>query len=134
MQADKRKVITVKFKKAPIEILMRGTKDSPPYIDVQMGYTFEYMFSNGHLHTLGVYKDLAMDALHKTRWIVTDLGTGYAVCDGETRAEAVQKVFNVYGSKLERMVFSNVHYPTRDSFTNQYEHMCDEFRAMRQVS
>lgn len=134
LQADKRKVITVKFKKAPIEILMRGTKKSPPYIDVQDGYTFEYMFSNGHLHTLGVYKDLAKDALHKTRWIVTDLGTGYAVCDGETRAEAVQKVFDVYGSKLERMVFSNVHYPQRDSFTNQYEFMCDEFRAMRQVS
>lgn len=124
----------MKFKKAPIEIMMRVTKNSPPYIDVQMGYTFEYMFSNGHLHTLGVYKDLAKDALHKTRWIVTDLGTGYAVCDGETRAEAVQKVFDVFGSKLERMVFSNVHYPTRDSFTNQYEHMCDEFRAMRQVS
>lgn len=124
----------MKFKKAPIEILMRVTKNSPPYIDVQMGYTFEYMFSNGHLQKLGVYKDLAKDALHKTRWIVIDLGTGYAVCDGETRAEAVQKVFDVYGSKLERMVFSNVHYPHRDSFTNQYEHMCDEFRAMRQVS
>lgn len=134
LQATNRKVISMKFKKAPIEILMRGTKDSPPYIDVQDGYTFEYMFSNGHIHTLGVYKDLAKDALHKTRWIVTDLGTGYAVCDGESRAEAVQKVFDVYGSKLERMVFSNVHYPNRDSYTNKYEFMCDEFRAMRQVS
>lgn len=123
----------MKFKKAPIEILMRGTKDSPPYIDVQMGYTFEYMMSNGHLHTLGVYKDLAKDALHRTRWIVTDLGTGYAVCDGRTRAEAIKKVFDVYGSKLERMVFSNVHYPHRDSLTNQYEFMCDEFREMREL-
>lgn len=124
----------MKFKKAPIEILMRGTKETPSYIDVRMGYTFEYMFSNGHLHTLGVYKDPAKDALHQTRWIVTDLGTGYAVCDGVSRAEAVKKVFDYFGSKLERMVFSNVHYPTPDSFTNKYEFMCDEFRAMRQVS
>lgn len=124
----------MKFKKAPIEILMRGTAGSPPHIDVRDGYTFEYMFSNGHLHTLGVYKDLATDALHKTRWIVIDLGTGYAVCDGATRTEAVKSVFDVFGSKLERRVFSNVHYPHRDSFTNQYEYMCDEFRARREVS
>ena len=123
----------MKFKKASIVLMMRGTKEKPLYLDVQDGYTFEYMFSNGHLHTLGVYKDLAKDALHKTRWIVVDLGTGYAVCDGSTRAEATKKVFDVYGSKLERMVFSNVHYPHRDSYTNQYEYMCDEFNKMREL-
>lgn len=123
----------MKFKKAPIVIMMCGTKDKPAYLDVQDGYTFDYMFSTGQIHTLGVYKDLAKDALHQTRWIVTDLGTGYAICDGGSRAEAVKKVFDVYGSKLERMVFSNVHYPYRDSYTNQYEYMCDEFQKMREL-
>lgn len=99
------------------------TKDGLQWRD---GYAFEACFSNGWLHEMAVYKEKARDALHKDIWIVGDINTGFAVCDGRTRKDAVKKFQDVHCSKLERIVFDN------NSFNgmNAYEKMCADFAEM----
>lgn len=90
------------------------------------GYAFEACFSNGWLHEMSVYKEKARDALHKDNWIVSDIDTGLAVCDGRTRKDAVRKFQDVYCSKLERMVYED---HSIDGM-NTYEKMCADFGEM----
>ena len=90
------------------------------------GYTFEACFSTGHIHKMAVYKEKARDALHKDNWIVGDIDTGLAVCDGRTRRDAVRKFQDVYCSKLERMVYDN----NSHRGMNTYEKLCSNFREM----
>ena len=90
------------------------------------GYTFVACFSTGHLHKMAVYKEKARDALHKDNWIVGDIDTGLAVCDGRTRRDAVRKFQDVYCSKIERMVYDNNSYRGM----NTYEKLCVVFAEM----
>lgn len=88
------------------------------------GYAFEACFSNGWLHEMAVYKE------SKDNWIVGDIETGLAVCDGRTRKDAVKKFQDVYCSKLERMVYdNNSHYGM-----NTYEKMCADFAEMLEAA
>lgn len=90
------------------------------------GYTFEACFSTGLIHEMAVYKEKARDALHKDNWIVGDIDTGLAVCDGRTRKDAVRKFQDVYCSKLERMVYEDKSI----GGMNTYEKMCADFAEM----
>lgn len=94
------------------------------------GYTFEACFSTGQLHKMAVHKEKASDALHKDNWIVGDIDTGFAVCDGRTRKDAVKKFQDVYCSKLERMVYDNNSYYGM----NAYEKMCADFSKMLEAA
>lgn len=75
---------------------------------------------------MAVYKEKARDALHKDNWIVSDINTGLAVCDGRTRKDAVKKFQDVHCSKLERMVYDNNSYHGM----NIYEKMRADFADM----
>lgn len=88
------------------------------------GYTFEACFSTGWLHEMAVYKEKAHN------WIVVDIHTGLAVCDGPTRRDAVRKFQEVYCSKLERMVYDNNSYRGM----NTYEKLCSDFREMLEAA
>ena len=105
------------YKKARIPIRLKG--DVVKYVD---GYTFEACFSNGRLWLMAVYKNSETHGL----WTVTDWHTGYAVCYGKTRGDAVTKFQNTYLSKIERLVFSNEHYSKFGS-ENWYEAKSREF-------
>lgn len=94
------------------------------------GYTFEACFSTGLIHEMCVYKEKARDALHRDNWIVGDIDTGLAVCDGRTRKDAVKKFQDVYCSKLERMVYDN---HSIDGM-NTYEKMCADFAEMLEAA
>lgn len=94
------------------------------------GYTFEACFSTGLIHEMAVYKEKTRDALHKDNWIVGDIDTGLAVCDGRTRKDAVKKFQDVYCSKLERMVYDN----NSHNGMNTYEKMCAVFAEMLEAA
>lgn len=79
---------------------------------------------------MAVYKEKARDALHKDNWIVSDINTGLAVCDGRTRKEAVRKFQEVYCSKLERMVYDD----NSIIGMNTYEKMCSDFAEMLEAA
>lgn len=104
------------------------TKDGLQWRD---GYSFEACFSNGWLHEMAVYKEKARDALHKDNWIVSDINTGLAVCDGRTRRDAVRKFQDVYCSKLERMVYDD---HSSIGGMNTYEKMCAVFAEMLEAA
>ena len=103
------------------------TKDGLQWRD---GYAFEACFSTGQLHEMAVYKEKARYALHKDNWIVSDIDTGLAVCDGRTRRDAVKKFHDVYFSKLERMVYDNNSYRGM----NTYEKMRADFAEMLEAA
>lgn len=93
--------------------------------DRRDGYKFDACFSNGQLFEMGVYQN------GKKHWIVSDINTGFALCYGVTRVDAVKKFQDVYLSKLERMVYSNEHYSCVPScHENFYEHKTAEFQTM----
>lgn len=113
------------FRKAKIAI---RTSDCVLFED---GYIFEAAFSTGTIHEMGVHKNEAKDALHRTNWIITDIQTGLAVCEGRTRRDAVEKFQKVYCSKLERMVMSDEHWSSIPGcYENNYEKMAREFSEM----
>ena len=97
------------YRKAKFYVRKRDDK-----IELVDGYTFEACFSDGMLHMMAVHKSLDKHGL----WTVTDWHTGYAVCYGKTRVDAVTKFQQTYLSKLERMVYSNDHV---SEFMNWYE-------------
>lgn len=106
-----------------------GGKFELDYVD---GYIFQACFSTGQLVDMGVYKNEARDALHKTTWVVTDVNTGLAICYGSTRKDAVEKFQKVYCSKFERIVMSDEHYSSAPScHENYYEHMTRELDEMK---
>ena len=113
------------FKKAKIAI---RTSDGVLFED---GYIFEAVFSTGMIHKMGVHKNEAKDALHRTNWIITDIQTGLGVCKGRTRHDAVEKFQKVYCSKLERMVISDEHWSSVSGcHENYYEKMARKFSEM----
>lgn len=81
--------------------------------DRRDGYKFDACFSDGQLFEMGVYKS------GKTRWTISDINTGLAVCYGVTRIDAVKKFQDVYLSKFERI-----------ARTKRYEHDSAEFRFL----
>ena len=94
------------------------------------GYTFEAMFSTADVHKLGVHHEKGT-ALKHSHWVVTDLKTGLLVNEGATRKEAVERFMSVNLSKLERLVYSNVHYSASPAcHENGYEHLCSVFEEM----
>ena len=110
------------FRKAKIAI---RTSDGILFED---GYIFEAAFSTGTVHEMGVHKNEAKDALHRTNWIITDIQTGLGVCEGRTRRDAVEKFQKVCCSKLERMVMNNEHWSgVPGCYENFYEKFAREF-------
>lgn len=107
--------------------IKNGGKFELDYVD---GYIFQACFSTGQLIDVGVYKNEARDELHKTNWVVTDVNTGLAICDGSTRKDAVKKFQKVYCSKLERLVMSN---ERRRPFCheNYYEYLTRKLGEMK---
>jgi len=94
------------------------------------GYTFEAMFSTADVHMLGVHHEKGTARKH-AHWVVTDLNTGLLVNEGATRKEAVELFMSVNLSKLERLVYSNVHYSASPAcHENSYEHLCSVFEEM----
>ena len=67
-------------------------------IELVDGYAFEACFSDGTLHKMAVHKSLGK----RGSWTGTDWHTGYAVCYGKTRVDAVTKFQQIYLSKIER--------------------------------
>lgn len=108
--------------------MLEGSREIPEHIQEVEGYTFEAVFSTGQIHLMGVHKNVAKDALHKTNWMITDISTGLGVCEGNTRRDAVKKFQDVYCSKLERMVYDNSHWSScHDCRENIYEKLQREF-------
>ena len=109
------------YRKSRIPIRLHK-ENQPDYRD---GYKFDACLSNGELLEMGVYKN------SKGQWIISDLNTGLMVNYGKTRIDAVKKFQDVYLSKLERIIYSNVHYSSFPScHENFYEHWTAEFQAM----
>lgn len=89
------------------------------------GYEFDVCFSEGTLFSVGVFKSARKHNL----WTVTDVNTGYAICYGNSRVDAVRKFQQTYLHKLERMVFSNERYtPLKPE--NWYETKTAEFAKL----
>lgn len=79
------------------------------YVSTVEGYTFEYQSPSMETVTVGVYKRNACNRTVKgmAAWVVSCLDTGYYICEGDTRKEAVSKFLNTYMPKYERLRHSN---------------------------
>ena len=74
------------------------------------GYTFETQLPHSMEQVIiGVYKRAAHNKTVKgmAAWVVSDLETGYAICEGDTRKKVVEKFLTVYASKYDRLRHEN---------------------------
>ena len=74
------------------------------------GYTFETQLPHSMEQvTIGVYKRAAHNKTIKgmAAWAVSDLETGYMICEGDTRKKAVEKFLTVYAPKYDCLRHAN---------------------------
>ena len=89
------------------------------------GYLFQTQLPESmELVTIGVYKRAACNKTVKgmAAWVVTDLDTGYQICEGDTRKKAVETFLKWYATKYDRLRRSN---DGRD-----YRKMVEKFDSM----
>lgn len=106
------------FEKATFPILRKqkvtdektGEVTYESYVSTVEGYTFGVQLPQSMEHvTIGVYKRAAHNKTIRgmAAWAVSDLETGYMICEGDTRKAAVEKFLTVYAPKYDRLRHAN---------------------------
>ena len=106
------------FEKAMFPILRKrkvtdektGEVTYEDYVSTVEGYTFGVQLPQSMEHVaIGVYKRAAYNKTVKgmAAWVVSDLETGYMICEGDTRKKAVERFLMVLAPKYDRLRHAN---------------------------
>lgn len=79
-------------------------------VSVVEGYMFDAQLPQSMEHVIiGVYKRAVHNKTVKgmAAWAVSDLDTGYMICEGDTRKKAVERFLTVLAPKYDRLRHAN---------------------------